>query len=108
MKTINLLLIVTFILSVGFASCKKNTAAGCSVAWASELNNEIQALSNTLQAYSINPTQENCQAYKAAAQAYVDALTPYGNCATLAGADRDAWQQALNEAQQDVDNINCQ
>lgn len=92
---------------LGSMGCKKNTAAGCSAAWGSELSNQITAVTNAAQAYSANPTQENCLAYKAAAQAYVDALAPYGNCATLTGPDRDAWQDALNNAQQGVDDIDC-
>ena len=96
------------IVVLGSSGCKKNKVAGCSAAWATELSNEIIALSNAAQAYTTNPTLENCLAYKAAAQAYVDALAPYGNCATLTGQDRDAWQDALNQAQQDVDDIDCQ
>ncbi len=93
---------------LGSWGCKKNTVAGCSTAWATELSNEITALSNAAQAYSANPTMENCLAYKAAAQAYVDAIAPYGDCATLSGQDRVAWQESLDDAQQSVDDIDCQ
>lgn len=97
------------VMILGFGSCNKSiTPAGCSTAWASELSNEVTALSNAAQTYASNPTQENCLAYKAAAQNYVDALKPYGDCATLTGTDRAAWQDALNNAQQSVDEMNCQ
>lgn len=97
------------IVILGSWSCKKQTtAASCSAAWASELSDEVTAMSNAAQAYSTNPTKENCLAYKSAAQSYVNAIEPYGNCATLTGADRDAWQKALNDAQQSVDDIDCQ
>ncbi len=62
---------------------------------------------NAAQAYGTNPTPANCIAYKQAAQAYLNALRPYGNCATLTGQDRVAWQNALNDAQESVDNIEC-
>ncbi len=105
-KQIFLISFLAFVV-LGSMGCKKTTPAGCSAAWASDLQNEVQALTNALQAYSLDPTQENCLAYKAAYQAYIDALEPYGNCATLTGADRDAWQEALNEAQQDINDIDC-
>jgi len=101
--------LISFLAIVIFGSmgCNQNTPAGCSTAWASELNDEIQALSNAAQAYTMDPTQENCLAYKAAAQAYVDALAPYGNCPGLTGTDLQAWQDAVNDAQQSVDDIDC-
>lgn len=99
------------IIFVGSWSCNKDDDDGgnaCSIAWANDLADEVMAMSNAAQAYGLNPTYENCIAYKAAAQAYVDALAPYGNCATLTGQDRIAWQQALEDAQESVDDIDCQ
>lgn len=103
-------LLISFftIVILGAWSCKKDTAAGCSAAWGAELYDEVVAMSNAAQAYSVSPTTENCLAYKSALQAYVNALEPYGNCATLTGTDRQAWQDALNDAQQTVDDIDCQ
>jgi len=101
--------LISFLAIVIFGSmgCNQNTPAGCSTAWASELNDEIQALSNAAQAYTMDPTQENCLAYKAAAQAYVDALAPYGNCAALTAQEKADWQAAVDQAQQSVDDIDC-
>jgi hypothetical protein len=100
------------IMAVGSWSCNKDNdddnGNGCSTAWATELSNQITAMSNAAQAYALDPSYENCLAYKAAAQAYVDALAPYGNCAALIGQSRIAWQQALDDAQQGVDDIDCQ
>ena len=106
-KQIFLISFLAFVV-LGSMGCKKSTPAGCSAAWASDLQNEIQALTDAFQAYSQDPfNQQKCLAYKAAYQAYIDALEPYGNCATLTGADRDAWQAALDDAQQEVNNIDC-
>jgi hypothetical protein len=96
------------VLVLGSWGCKKTSEAACSTAWASELSDEITAVSNTAQAYALDPTTENCLAYKAALQAYIDALKPYGNCAALTGQDRDAWQAAIDDAQQNVDNMTCE
>lgn len=95
------------IVILGSWSCKKNTAAGCSAAWAAELSDEIMAMSNAAQAYSTNPTTENCLAYKAALQSYVNALEPYGNCSTLTGADKEEWQNSIDEARQDINEMDC-
>jgi hypothetical protein len=91
----------------GFWTCKKDNKAACSGAWASELSSEINAMSSAAQTYATNPTPANCNAYKQAAQAYLDALAPYGNCATLTGQDRVAWQNALDGAQTSVNSIDC-
>ena len=93
---------------LGFWTCKKdNKTDACSGAWASELSTQINAVSDALQVYSTNPTPANCNAYKSAMQSYLDALAPYGNCATLTGQDRAAWQSALDGAQQSVNALDC-
>jgi hypothetical protein len=93
---------------LGFWTCKKDSKTdNCSGAWASELSTQANAMINAAQVYGTNPTPANCNAYKQAAQAYLDALKPYGNCATLTGQDRVAWQNALDAAQQNVDALDC-
>lgn len=93
---------------LGFWTCKKDSKANaCSGAWASELTTQINAMSNAATVYASNPTPANCNAYKQAVQAYLDALAPYGNCATLTGQDRVAWQNALNSAQDSVNALDC-
>ena len=70
----------------GFWTCDKDDDSdACSAAWASELNNEANALINAAQVYGMDPTVANCNAYKQAAQAYVNALEPYGDCPALTG-----------------------
>jgi hypothetical protein len=93
----------------GFWTCdnKENNANPCSVAWATELSNEISAVSTAAQNYAISPTPANCNAYKQAMQAYLDALEPYGNCPGLTGQDRTDWQNALDSAQEDINNLQC-
>jgi len=105
-KQIFLISFLTIVV-LGSWGCKKSSTPGCSAAWASELSSQVTAVSNAAQAYAANPTQENCLAYKAAFQAYIDALKPYGNCAALTGQDKDAWQAALDNAQQSLDNLDC-
>lgn len=93
---------------IGIWSCGgDDDPAGCSTAWASELANEVSAMSAAAQAYGLDPSVANCNAYKNACQDYVDALEPYGNCATLTGQSRTDWQNALNDAQQQINDIDC-
>ena len=94
---------------LSFLSCGKDDATNdpCSTAWATELNDEAQAMSNALQTYLNDPTTANCEAYKSAAQAYLNALRPYGNCAALVGQQRVDWQNAVDAAQEGINNIEC-
>lgn len=91
----------------GFWTCSKDKSDTCSAAWGTELSNEITAMTNAAQVYAANPTTANCNAYKSAMQDYLDALEPYGNCATLTGTDRVAWQNALDDTQASIDNMDC-
>jgi hypothetical protein len=93
---------------LGSWTCKKDSkTGGCTGAWASELSTQINAMSNAATVYATDPTPANCNAYKQAAQTYLDALKPYGDCSTLTGQDKVAWQSALDNAQASVDAIDC-
>lgn len=104
-----ILLALVFTVSIcGLWSCGgDDEPTGCSTAWASELANEVSAMTAAAQAYTLDPSVANCNAYKNACQAYVDALEPYGNCATLTGQNRTDWQNALNDAQDNINQIDC-
>ena len=98
------LVLVMFAFMVLF-SCNKESVTPCSVAWGAELQNEITAISTAITIYSGDPSDANCTALKAAYQDYIDALKPYGNCATLTGANRTEWQNTINEAESEIDGI---
>ena len=86
-------------------SCKKEDVAPCSGAWATELSNEFTAISTAVSIYSTDQSDANCNNLKAAYQDYIDALKPYGDCATLSGTSRTEWQNSINEAEDSLDNI---
>ena len=96
------LIAVIFSVMVLF-SCKKETA--CSTAWATELQNELTAISTAFSVYAMDPSDANCTALKAAYQDYIDAMRPYGDCSTLTGQSRTDWQNALNDAEASIDTI---
>lgn len=97
--------VFVFIAFLVLSSCSKDDDAGCSGAWGTELQNEITALSTAIGIYYEDETEANCDDLKDAYQDYINALKPYGNCATLTGANRAAWQDAINEAEADLDTI---
>lgn len=106
------LFITFFVFGVfGFAGCSDdedpNNVVPCSGQWAVEVEDEINAWMSAAQQYASNPNQENCNAYKAAAQDYLDALEPYGDCATLTGEQRAEWEAAIQEAQESLNNSDC-
>jgi len=98
----------TFFLSlclIGIVSCGgDDTPAGpaCSVFWGTELQNELNAIVTAGTAYADDPSDANCNAYKSAYQAYISALRPYGDCAALTGQNRTDFNQALNDAENEL------
>lgn len=93
---------------LGFSNCGGDDGDGsgnCNYNWAAGVQDEFTAISNAATAYGSNPTTETCNALKAAYQAYIDALEPYGDCALLTGADRQAFDQALADAEAELPNL---
>lgn len=87
---------------IGFSSCGGDDAppqTACSTAWGTDLINEFTAISNAADAYSNDLSAANCDALKAAYQAYINALRPYGDCAALTGQDRTDFNTALNQSE---------
>lgn len=100
-----LLVTVCFVL---FVACNKDdndvdTCAG--FVYGEEIADEAQALSEAAIAYGQNATPETCQAYKEAFQDYIDELQHYENC--IPASDHDQWEQSLEEAEQDLKELNC-
>ena len=93
---------------LGFSSCKDeddNNKPNCSTAWGTELQAELNAVINAGTAWSADPTPANCASYKAAYQAYINALRPYGNCSALTGQNREEFNDALEAAEDDLETL---
>jgi hypothetical protein len=103
-KVLSSHLIIIFCFTLFVTSCSKDDdgVAPCSTAWGTELQNELTAVINAGSAYGLDPSAANCSAYKAAYQDYINALKPYGNCATLTGQSRTDWQKAVSDAEAEV------
>lgn len=71
-----------------------------------EIEDELNAFLNAAQAYGISQTQENCNAYKAAGNDYVDALRALEDCARIVG-ELQEYNQLLDQLETDINNIPC-
>lgn len=105
MKKISSSLVVVILSFMVLFSCKKDNLGACSGAWATELSNELTAITTAYTNYAMDQSAANCDALKAAYQDYIDALKPYGKCETLTGQDRTDWQNSLNEAEASIDTL---
>ena len=106
MKLFRVLVFGVVLLSLSSVSCKKSGVSCGSTGWALGIQDEITNLSNAAGAYSTNPTTENCQKYRQAYIDYIDALKGWEKCLNTS-ADRAEWQQQLDEAEQEAQNIQC-
>jgi len=109
-KVLTLQLFFIFCFTLLVTSCSKDGDGGlapCSAAWATDLQSEVTAFVTAQAAFGADPSDANCNAYKSALQNYINALKPYGNCATLTGQTRTDWQEAVAEAEADVATL-CQ
>jgi len=105
MKKISSSLVVVILSFMVLFACKKDNPVACSGAWATELTNELEAITTAYTNYAMDQSAANCTALKAAYQDYIDALRPYGDCETLTGQDRTDWQNSLNEAEASIDTL---
>ena len=99
--------IIIFCFTLLVTSCSKDGdgLAACSTAWAADLQNEFTAITDAAANYAMDQSAANCTTLKAAYQKYIDALKPYGNCATLTGQSRADWQKAIDDAEADIASI---
>lgn len=102
MKCYYIIVAAALIISVGSWSCGKSCGT---LGWALGVQDELNNLSTTSAAYSQNPTTANCQAYREAYIDYIDALKKWDKC--VGASDRGSWQQSLDEAETEAENIQC-
>ena len=98
-------LIFIFCFTLFVTGCKKDNGGGganCSTLWYADLQPEFDVITSAGTAYSLDPSAENCNALKSAYQDWINALKPYGDCATLTGQDRVEWQKAVDDAEAEV------
>ncbi|TXF89006.1 hypothetical protein FUA23_12005 [Neolewinella aurantiaca] len=107
----NLLLFGLLITTLFITSCGSDDDGGSGPAFCTEqaysdaVAIAVNDFSAAAQVYANDPSSENCEAYKVAAQAYLDELSRFENCATI--SNRQDYQDSIQEAQESIDMIVC-
>lgn len=105
----NILTLLTIITILGLSTCKKdkvsNDPAFCSTEWPED---EFDALMAAYTVYAADMSVGNCNAYKAAYQDYIDALEPFLECASWTAEDLQEVQDAIDDAEEAVSELNCE
>ncbi len=101
------LVLLLFVLVIGMNSCKKDAVdpAICSQVWATEVVDELNAVSAAANAYASNPNHETCVAYKDAYQDYLDALKPFLKCTSYTPQQKAELQDAIDQAEADIETL---
>ncbi|MEM9835588.1 MAG: hypothetical protein AAF828_03750 [Bacteroidota bacterium] len=73
-------------------------------AFTDAFNEAAMNLTTAINAYVADQSVANCEAYRAAADEYVDAVEDFADCALI---DRDLYDQSIAEARQSVEDIDC-
>ncbi|HLF63810.1 MAG TPA: hypothetical protein VI603_08655 [Saprospiraceae bacterium] len=100
----NLFAVLTLVSVVLLVSCKDDDPVGCN--WTTELQAELTAFNDAATDYGQNPTTENCNAYRNAGLAYLDAAADLQSCANASGQGTE-YQQAIASAQASLDALQC-
>lgn len=113
MKTIKtkFYLIGSLVMVFAFSTaCSKdnplNPIGNCgSGSWSQQVQSELTSLSDAATLYTNDPTVANCENYKNAVGDYLDALEGIRTC--VLGASKKAFDQAIDEAKEDLDETDC-
>ena len=109
MKTSKILMSCAIIILTGFSSCsiEDDVISGDCFGgtWIQELSVELQTWTATAQAYSDEPTKENCNRYKSAIANYLDALERIKKCVPV--ISKGDFDESLKEAKLELNEIEC-
>ena len=99
------ILFLSFFICVLFIACGDDNGVDCtSQEFNGIINNEVQAVNDAGNAWALDPTQANCDAFKQAAQDYIDAIEDFGSCN---GISQTEYDQAVQAARAAADAIPC-
>lgn len=93
------------IFAIGCSS-SSDDVGNCTTQFSESFEDELATVSAASTAYGMDPTSENCEAFKQAYKDYLDALETWEDCANI-NNQVTQWQQAIDAAQMAADNIVC-
>jgi hypothetical protein len=97
---------------LGLSSCKKDKESSdpafCSSDWITEVEDEYDDLFAAWTNYAADMSVENCIAYKAAYQEYIEALEPFLECASWSATELQELQDAIDESEEAMNELNCE
>lgn len=107
-----LLVFLTILAMLGSVSCNKDKEsddpAYCAGDWILEIEDEYDGLVTAYSAYLEDMSVENCNAYKAAFLDYIQAMEPFLECASWSATDRQEVQDAIDEAEEAMNELTCE
>jgi hypothetical protein len=109
MNTITKFFTALALVSVVFlVQCKKDPVDKCTgFNFSAEIQDELTAFSNAATTYGQDQSVANCNAYKNAGIAYVNALEDLEECAVLGGQNQQQYQQDIDDARASFQAIVC-
>jgi hypothetical protein len=104
--------IFAIIVIMGLTTCQKDDDPEsdnfCSAPLSIALQDESNNVTNAQIAYQNDRTVANCNAYKAAYEAYIDGLERYEQCTTLTAPARAQVEDHLENARRESASISCE
>lgn len=71
-----------------------------------EFQDELEKLTEAAQTYGMDPTTENCEAYRAAYLNYLDEVRDFEECYIAVGQQQ-AFLDAVNAAEMAINDLQC-
>lgn len=114
MKKLSFLVLLFGLISFSLVSCgDDDDGGGGSIysgpnyfnAWGDAYFQALMEINNAAQAYAMEPTEENCNAFKAAYQSFINNVKPFQNCTAITGQDRQEFLQQIEEAEEEIDDL---
>lgn len=96
------------IIGMSMSCSKKDDDSGglCVTTWATNIQDELTAVTEAATAYGNSGSQEDCERYKQALRDYLSEVRKYESCYIEAG-QRAEFEQSVKESEQDIEDIEC-
>ena len=88
-----------------FTNWSKNPVKCLNGSWIQDVSADLEKWSSASGTYAEEPTEENCNSYKSAINAYLTALNQVKDC--VPGSSLSDFDGSLDEAKQELSEIDC-